>query len=156
MAAMSSGKSVVTKEGHLKLKEELEELKKRRPEIAQKIRAAREQGDLSENAAYKSAREEQSFIEGRIEELEEILKQAKVVEHEGGCEKIGVGCRVKAHSADQTQEFHLVGVLEADPGRGKISCESPLGRKLVGKRVGDKIVIKAPAGKLVYTIEEVD
>lgn len=146
----------MTKEGHLKLKEELEKLIARRPQMAQKIKEAREQGDLSENAAYKSAREEQSFIEGRIAELEEILKRAKVVEHEGGCEKINIGCRVKTHSDDQTQEFQVVGVLEADPGGGKISCESPLGKKLVGKKVGDKVEIEAPAGKIVYTIEAID
>ena len=147
---------VVTKEGYSKLKEELDKLKKGRPQIAQKISKAREQGDLSENAAYKSARERQSFVEGRITELEGILKGARVVEHSGGCEKIGVGCRVKARSDDKIQEFHIVGVLEADPGGGKISYESPLGKRLVGRTVGDRVTIEAPAGKIVYTIEEID
>jgi len=147
---------VVTKEGRQRFQEEYESLKGKRAVVAQKVSDAREKGDLSENAAYKAAREEQSFIERRIAELEEILKRVKTIEHEGRCDRVGIGCRVRLRLKDREQEFKIVGALEADPTAGRISFQSPLGEELIGKRVGDTVEISAPAGKIICTVEEID
>lgn len=146
----------LTKEGLGKLKEELKELVEiRRSEIAQKIKEAREMGDISENAAYDSARQEQAFTEGRISELEEIIKNAKVSE-KGKKDAVCVGCKVTVHIEGNREEFHIVGPLEADPAGKKISHESPLGAALMGKKVGDKVEVSVPVGKVIYTILRVE
>ena len=142
----------VTKEGLESLKSELKNLVEiKRPEIAKRIKEAREMGDISENSEYDSARQEQSFIEGRIEELEEIIKNAKISEPKGK-DSIGVGCLVTLHIEGEDEKFHIVGAMEANPLEKKISHESPLGSALVGKKVGDKIEVEAPVGKLTYTV----
>jgi transcription elongation factor GreA len=146
----------ITKEGLENLKTELKSLHEvKRPAIAKRIKEAREMGDISENSEYDAARQEQSFIEGRIEELEEILKTAKL---SGGTKKdsVGVGCNVTVHVEGTTESFHIVGALEANPLEKKISHESPLGSSLVGKKVGDKIEVDAPVGKLIYTILKIE
>jgi len=146
----------LTKEGLEKLKAELTELKEvKRPENISVIKEAREMGDISENAMYDAAREEQAFIEGRIAELEEILRTAVVSE---ATEKgvISVGSRVTVHIDGGEETFHIVGAPEADPMNKKISHESPLGVSMIGKKPGDKVDVEAPMGTLTYTILRVE
>jgi transcription elongation factor GreA len=146
-------KVLLTRDGLEKLKNELKNLiDVKRPEVVQKISIARDMGDLSENAAYVSARDEQAFTEGRISELEEIIKNAVVSTGSLSKGVVSVGCKIRVHVDGVEQEFCLVGGPEADPKEKKISHESPLGKALMGKRVGDKAEIDAPMGKLVYTI----
>lgn len=146
-------KVMLTPEGLVELKKELKELVEiKRPEVVQKISVARDMGDLSENAAYVSARDDQAFIEGRIAELEDIIKNAVVCSGSTSKGTIAVGCRVRVHVDGEEEEYCLVGAPEADPKVKKISYESPLGKALIGKKVGDKVEMEAPDGKLVYTI----
>ena len=149
-------KILLTPEGLEKIKKEYEELvNERRKEIALRIQAARALGDLSENAEYTSAREEHAQVEGRIAELEETMKRAEVVKNNKCPAEIDVGCRVRVHLEGKDEEFQIVGTPEADPGSGKISHESPLGLALLGKKVGDKIEVEAPIGKLIYKILDI-
>lgn len=142
----------LTKEGLEKLKAELTELKEvKRPQNISVIKEAREMGDISENAMYDAAREEQAFIEGRIAELEEILRTAVVTEaSEKGT--IGIGSTVTVHIDGGEETFHIVGAPEADPMNKKISHESPLGTSMIGKKIGEKVEMETPAGKVTYTI----
>ncbi len=147
----------VTKEGLEKLKAELAELNGvKRTEVARRIKEAREMGDISENSEYDAAKQEQSYIEGRISELEEFLKNAEISKDNGKRDIIGVGAMVKIRVDSQEIEYHIVGAPEANPLEKKISHESPLGAALVGKKVGDKIEVDAPVGKLTYTILKID
>ena len=149
-------KVLLTSEGLEKIKKEYEELiSERRKEIALRIQNARALGDLSENAEYDSAREEQAQLEGRVAELEETMKRAEVVKNNKCSVEVGVGCHVRVHLEGKNEEFHIVGAPEADPGSGKISHESPLGQALLGKKVGDKIEVDAPVGKLIYKILDI-
>lgn len=142
----------LTKEGLDESKTELKELlDTKRSEVAKRIKNAREMGDLSENAEYHSAKEEQAFVEGRIAELEDIVKHAEVQKN-GSKDTIMVGSKVTVKIDSDKQTFHLVGAPEANPTEGKISHESPLGAQLMGKTVGDKFEVEAPVGKLTYTI----
>ena len=144
---------MLTKEGLEELKRELQELiDVKRPEVVTKISVARDMGDLSENAAYVSARDQQAFIEGRISELEDIIKKAVVSTGVSSGGIVSVGSKIRVHVDGGEEEYIVVGAPEADPKEGKISHESPLGNALVGKKVGDKVEIEAPMGKLVYTI----
>ncbi|HAZ29387.1 TPA: transcription elongation factor GreA [candidate division WWE3 bacterium] len=146
-------KVMLTKEGLEELKRELQELiDVKRPEVVTKISVARDMGDLSENAAYVSARDQQAFIEGRISELEDIIKKAVVSTGVSSGGIVSVGSKIRVHVDGGEEEYIVVGAPEADPKEGKISHESPLGNALVGKKVGDKVEIEAPMGKLVYTI----
>lgn len=155
MSDKNDSKIYLTAEGLEELKKELKELVEvKRVEVANKIAMARDMGDLSENSAYVSAREEQAFIEGRISELEEIIKNA-VVSSNGPKDKVDVGSRVKVHVDGEEEEFHLVGTIEADPKVKKISYESPLGKALLGKKVGDKVELETSEGKIIYTIIEI-
>jgi len=141
----------LTAEGAARLKKELEQLKgSEREEISKRLRAAIQQGDLSENADYHKAKEDQSFLEGRIQELEYLFKNATVVEaHEGQLDRVEVGVRVTVQEGDYPAEtYMLVGVKEADPSKGRISHESPIGRALIGGRVGDEIVVETPGGSV--------
>jgi transcription elongation factor GreA len=150
-------KILLTPEGLEKIKEEYEELTgKRRQEIALRIQKARELGDLTENAEYDAAREEQAAVEGRIAELEEMIKKAEVVKNsQKHPDKVDVGCKVRVHLEGEDTEFQIVGAPEADPSSGKISHESPLGQALLGKKVGEKIEVDAPVGKLIYKILDI-
>jgi transcription elongation factor GreA len=149
-------KIFVTPEGLEKLKSEYKELTEvKRTEIAERIKEARDLGDLSENSEYKSAREEQAKIEGRIAELEEVIKRAAVVKKVKDKKRVDIGCVVKVHLEGQEQEFRIVGATEANPAEGKISHESPLGRALLGKKVGEKVQVEAPAGNVVYKILDI-
>jgi transcription elongation factor GreA len=146
----------ITKEGLKKLKSELAVLvDEKRPEIAKKIKEAREMGDISENSAYDDARQEQAFIEGRIEELEEIIKNA-VIREVKAKDSVDVGAKVVVHIEGDEEEFHIVGATEADPLNRKISHESPLGSALLGKKVGEKIKVEAPVGDLTYTVLKIE
>ncbi len=152
-------KNILTYEGLQKLEEELQDLKVvKRREIAQKIKEAREQGDLSENAEYDAAKDEQRDIEARIEEIELILKNAEVVvEDEVDLDKISVGCKVRILDIeyDEELEYKIVGSTEANSLKGKISNESPLGRALLGATVGDVVKVEAPVGELSYKVLEI-
>ena len=142
----------ITKDGLKKLKGELKELVDvKRPEIAHQIQSAREMGDISENAAYDEAKREQAFIEGRITELEDIIKNSKVAEGKTS-EVVLVGSQVTLHVDGDEVVFHIVGAPEANPVDKKISHESPLGKALLGKKVGDKVEVEAPIGNITYTI----
>ena len=153
-------KNLMTYAGLKKLEDELHELKVvRRKEVAEKIKEAREQGDLSENAEYDAAKDEQRDIEARIEELEAILKNAEVVvEDEADTEKINVGCKVLVYDEEfeEEVEFKIVGSTEANSLQGKISNESPLGKALIGAKVGDEISVEAPAGMMNYKILKIE
>lgn len=150
---MADKKNILTYAGLKQLESELQDLKVyKRKEVAQKIKEAREQGDLSENAEYDAAKDEQRDIEARIEELEKILKNAEVVvEDEVDLDKINIGCQVKLldFEFDEELNFQLVGSTEANSLQGKISNESPLGLVLIGKRVGDVVEVETPTGGTV-------
>ncbi len=150
---------MLTYAGLKKYEEELHDLKvNRRQEVAQKIKVAREQGDLSENAEYDAAKEEQRDIEIRIEELEKILKHAEVVvEDEIDLDKINVGSRVKLLDMeyDDEVEYYIVGSSEANSLKGKISNESPVGAALIGHRPGDIVDVETQAGKLQFKVLEI-
>ena len=149
-------KVYLTKEGLDKLKQELKELVDvKRPEIAKRIQSAREMGDISENSEYDAAKQEQAYTEGRIAELEEIIKNARISESSKK-DAVGLGCKVTLHIEGEEEVFHIVGAPEANPMEKKISHESPLGSALVGKKVGDKIDVEAPIGSLTYTVLKVE
>ena len=149
-------KNILTYEGLKKLEDELENLTVvRRKEVSQKIKEAREQGDLSENAEYDAAKDEQRDIEARIEELEKILKNAEVVvEEEADLDKVSIGCSVKILDCefDEELEYKIVGSTEANSLKGKISNESPVGKALLGKQVGDTVTVETPAGEFSYKV----
>lgn len=147
----------ITKEGLEKLKKELIELREvKRPAVAKRIKDAREMGDISENAEYDAARQEQAFIEGRINELEDVIKDAEVIKEEGASDIVHVGAMVTVHIEGDEETFHLVGAHEANPLENKISHESPLGAALMGKKVGETFEVEAPVGKLTYKIINIE
>ena len=134
-------KVLLTEEGLKKLKAEYEDLiNNKRQEVTEKIARAREFGDLSENSEYDTAREEQSFTEGRIMELEEILTHAKLVKKSNE-NKVGIGSKVKVQSGDSIDEYIIVSTVEANPMEGRISIDSPVGKALLGSKVGDEVKI---------------
>ena len=157
---MEEKKTILTYAGLKALEDELENLRVvKRKEVAEKIKEAREQGDLSENAEYDAAKDEQRDIEARIDELEKILKNVEVVvEEEVDVEKINVGCTVLVHDDeyDEEIEFKIVGSTEANSLQGKISNESPVGQALMGKKVGDIVDVETPAGNIRYTVLKIE
>ncbi|MBI2621929.1 MAG: transcription elongation factor GreA [Candidatus Levybacteria bacterium] len=153
---MDTKKIYLTREGLGELKKEYEELTKtKRPEVLSRVSAARNMGDLSENAEYTVAREELSFIDGRIDELEELLKQVVLINNNHSS-TVKLGSTVRVNTDSGQEAFTVVGEWEADPKERKISHESPLGKALLGKKVGEKVEVEAPAGKIVYTIEAIN
>ena len=152
-------KNLLTYEGLQKLESELHNLKVvKRKEVAQKIKEAREQGDLSENAEYDAAKDEQRDIEARIDEIEKILKNAEVVvEEEVDLDKISVGCRVKILDMEYDEEldYKIVGSTEANSLKGKISNESPVGKALLGAKVGEVVTVETQAGDVNYKVLEI-
>jgi transcription elongation factor GreA len=153
---MAEKKNILTYEGLRKLEDELQDLKVvQRREIAQKIKEAREQGDLSENAEYDAAKDEQRDIEARIEQIEKILKNAEVVlDEEVDLDKINIGCVVHVLDIefDEEEEYKIVGSSEASSLQNKISNESPIGQALIGAKVGDVVDVEAPAGIIQYKV----
>lgn len=152
-------KNILTEEGLRALEEELQDLKVyRRKEVAQKIKEAREQGDLSENAEYDAAKEEQRDIELRIEEIDKILKNAElVVDDDIDSSVINIGCtvRIKDLEFNDEMEYKIVGSTEANSLKGKISNESPVGRALIGAKKGQTVEVEAPSGVIKYEILEI-
>lgn len=145
-------KIYLTKEGLEELKKEYEELTKvKRPEVLERLSAARNQGDLSENAEYTAARDELSFVDGRIDELDELLKQVSLIE-DTGKGSVALGSKVTLKVGAKEDIYTVVGEWEADPAEKKISHESPLGKALLGKAKGDQVEVDAPAGKVLYTV----
>jgi transcription elongation factor GreA len=146
----------ISKDGLDKLRAELAEMTNvRRPEIAQRIHDAKEHGDLSENAEYEDAKNEQAFVEGRIQTLETMIKNASLIDEHTSTDHVQIGSTVKVKGEDGTETFSIVGSAEARPADGRISNESPVGRALLGRRKGDKVVVKVPAGDFAYTILEI-
>ena len=156
---MTVKKNILTSEGLKKLEDELDDLiVVRRKEVAQKIKEAREQGDLSENAEYDAAKDEQRDIEARIEEIEKILKNAEIVdEDEVDLETINIGCQVKILDLEFDEEltYKIVGSTEANSLKGKISNESPVGRALLGKKVGDLVSVETQVGVVQYKVLDI-
>ena len=156
---MAEKKNILTYAGLKQYEDELHNLKVvKRKEVAQKIKEAREQGDLSENAEYDAAKDEQRDIELRIEELEKLLKNAEVVvEEEIDLEKINIGCKVKVYAIeeDEEMEFKIVGSTEANSLQNKISNESPVGQALLGKKVGDVVDVETQVGVIQYRVLEI-
>ncbi len=147
----------VTQQGLEELKAELENLqKKKRPEVVERVSNARSMGDLSENSEYHAAKEELSLVDGRIEELGEIIKKVQIISEDGKNNGvINLGSQVTIKVNDKEEIFLLVGEWEADPREKKISHESPLGKALIGKKPGDTVEVEAPAGKIAYHIVKI-
>lgn len=145
----------LTKAGIDELTVELESLIANRGPVAEKIKTAREFGDLSENAEYQTARLEQEKLEARISEVQYILQNVDVIKKPRGDSKVQLGSTVKLKSDGKSKEFQVVGTMEADPISGKISDESPIGQALLGKQVGDEVEIKTPAETTTYKITDI-
>lgn len=142
---------LLTNRGYEKIREDLQGLKNRRKLISERIKTAREFGDLSENSEYEDAKNEQSFVEGRILELEEMLRRAKVMA-KNGTDKVELGSTVVLKMDGKTLSFTIVGASESDPASGKISADSPIGHSLMDKAKGEKVEILTPNGKMVCEI----
>lgn len=145
----------ITAEGKKELEAELEKLKARRGEIAEKIAEARDYGDLSENAEYDAAREDQGLVESRVAEIEDILLNAELIKTSRKS-TIGIGSKVELKNGAKTVNYHVVGPVEANPIEGKISNESPIGLALMGKKEGDKATVSTPKGDINYSIVAVN
>lgn len=145
-----------TKEGLVEIQAELNELKgKKLTDAIERVARARDFGDLSENAEYHAAKEELSFIEGRVEELENIIAKAEVTNGSGKKGLVDIGCKVTVTVAGKEHTYEIVGEWEADPMKKKISHTSPLGQALFGKKMGEAVEFEAPAGKVIYKIKKI-
>ena len=156
---MSEQTTYLTREGLKRLQDELEYLKTtKRQEVADRLHAAMDEGDIDENAEYDEAKNEQAFVEGRILTLETMFKNYVLFEdHATDSEEVSLGSTVTVVEGDSPQEkYHLVCAAEADPTQGRISNESPLGRALIGRRVGDTVQVSAPAGLLTFRILKIE
>jgi transcription elongation factor GreA len=156
---MSGEPVYITPEGLEKLKQELDTLvNEKRIDLAKRLHFAIKQGDLSENADYQAAKEEQGFLEGRILELKQAIRNAVLIEKsdkDDGIVRLGSEITVQEIGFDDQETYYLVGATEADPAHGRISNESPLGKALLGHKAGDKVSVRAPAGKIQFEILEV-
>lgn len=151
-------KIYLTPEGREELKKELDKLvNEKRPALAERLRKAIAQGDLSENANYKAAKEEQSFLEGRIQEIEAILQKAEIIEENEGNDEVAVGSRVTVVEKgwDEPEVYRIVGSAEADPINGKVSHSSPMGQALLGRQAGDTVAVEAPGGTIEFQIKAI-
>lgn len=150
---MNNKPTYLSKEGLEKLRAELDEMVTvKRPEVADRIHDAKEHGDLSENAEYEDAKNEQAFVEGRIQTLEALIKNATIIDEHHSTDHVQIGSTVAVESPDGKETFTIVGSAEAKPAEGRISNESPVGRALLGKKKGEKVVVKVPAGDFTYKI----
>ncbi len=147
---------LLTKDGVAELEQELAALVAERGPVAERIKSARELGDLSENAEYQTAREEHDKLEGRISEIEHILRNAQLITKPRSGAKVQIGSTVKLKGNGKTKEFQVVGTVEADPLNGKISDESPIGQALLGKKLGESVDIVTPAETSTYKITEIN
>ncbi|MDE2572739.1 MAG: transcription elongation factor GreA [bacterium] len=156
---MNDKEIVLTAEGLRKLEEELDHLKTvHRQEVNERIRQAKEFGDITENAEYEDAKQEQAFVEGRILKLEGMIRNARLIdesEYASGEVHLGATVKVKDISNNRGFEFTIVGSAESDPGNQRISNESPIGRALMGKKKGDEVVVNTPKGSVNYKIEQI-
>lgn len=146
----------LSQEGYEQHKQELEDLKFKRQEIANRLEEAKALGDLSENQEYISAKEAQAFNEGKILELEQLLREAQVIEKNRKYSSVQVGATVEVQGNGKKQPFVIVGSEEADPAQGKISNESPLGKAFLGHKVGESVEVSTPAGQVKYKIISID
>ena len=152
-----SKKYLLTQDGLVKLNEELKILvNEKRKEVIERIREAAAHGDLSENADYAQAREEQSFIEGRIQEIEDMIKNAEIITHSTQHNTVTIGSTIKVKVDGEDRTYSIVGSNEANPSEGKISNESTVGKSLLGKKMGDKVVVETPAGNKEYEITAIN
>ncbi len=150
---MNTKPTYLSRDGLEKLRTELEEMiNVRRPEVAVRIHDAKEHGDLTENAEYEDAKNEQAFVEGRIQMLEALIKNATIIDENHSKDHVQIGSTVEVKSADGEERFTIVGSAEARPNEGRISNESPVGRALLGRKKGEKVVVRVPAGDFTYTI----
>lgn len=148
----------LTSEGREKLKQELDYLiNVKRPEVAEAIHSAKEEGDISENSAYDAAKEQQAFVEGKIMQLEQMLKNSEIIASQvmKGIVALGSYVKVVEKGSKDEEEYQIVGSAEADPKKGRISNESPVGRALMGKKKGDAVVVKTPAGERQLRLVEI-
>ena len=143
----------LSKEGLAKLRDELDEMiNVKRAEVASRIHEAKEHGDITENAEYEDAKNEQAFVEGRIQTLSAMIKNAVVIDEKHSTTHVQIGSTVEVQSQDGKEKFHIVGSAEADPAAGLISNESPVGRALLGRKKGETVVVTVPAGDSTYKI----
>ncbi len=153
---MREGREIIlTQEGYQKLQEELDYLvNQKRKEVAERIKASIDFGDLAENSEYNDAKEEQAFVEGRIAQLNELLSRAKIINqvHDPNCVSIGSYVTLRDLETNGTNEYLIVGSIEADPSNHKISNESPVGKAIIGKKVGEIVEVEVPEGKIAYQI----
>lgn len=145
----------LTQEGIDELKEELKALIAKRVDVADAIKTARDQGDLSENAEYHAAKDEQMVMESRIAEIEYILANVEVISGKSNSDKVSLGSRVELSGNGKKKQFQVVGTVEADPLEGKISDESPIGKALMGKKLGEEVEIVTPAEKAIYKVSKI-
>jgi transcription elongation factor GreA len=157
---MENDKVYLTLEGIEKIRRELDYLtNERRQTLAEWLRHAIQQGDLTENADYQTAKEEQAFVEGRIQQLETMLLDAVIIEEsQGPKDQVGLGSRVTVteEGEDEPETFVIVGAVESDPGNGRISNESPIGRALMARKIGDRVKVRVPAGEIVFVITSIE
>ncbi|HVL54522.1 MAG TPA: transcription elongation factor GreA [Vitreimonas sp.] len=150
---MNNKPTYLSREGLAKLRAELEDMiSHKRPEVAQRIHDAKEHGDLSENAEYEDAKNEQAFVEGRIQTLEALIKNATIIAETHSTDHVQIGSTVEVESDDGAEKFMIVGSAEARPAEGRISNESPVGRALLGKKKGEKVLVRVPAGDFTYKV----
>ncbi len=150
---MNTKPTYISRDGLEKLRHELEEMvSMRRPEVAQRIHDAKEHGDLSENAEYEDAKNEQAFVEGRIQTLEALIKNAILIDEHHSNDHVQIGSTVTVKGPDGEEAFTIVGSTEARPVEGRISNESPVGRALLGRKKGEVVSVQVPAGDISYTI----
>lgn len=146
----------MTQAGLDELKDELTKLKDKEPQAVDRVQKAREFGDLSENSEYHAAREDLAFIQGRIEELEDMIARVQVVTASNGkSDKVDIGCQVTVHANGAEHTYTIVGEFEADPMKKKISHDSPLGKALMGRKVGETVEFEAPVGRVTYTVKQI-
>ena len=146
----------ISQEKFKELHETLGILKENKKDISRQIHEAQERGDITESAEYAEAKEAQAFNEGKIRELEQILSEAVIIAKKHKCDKVEVGCQITVKNSDSKKEFMLVGSEEADPAKGMISNESPLGRAFLGKKKGDEAMVQTPNGKIHYKILSIE
>ena len=154
---MADRQVYLTRDGYDRLVEELKELRlEKRPQIEERIRLAKELSDTVDNAEYDGAKQEQSFVEGRIQDLEQILADAEIIDEHPSTDFVRLGSQVTVIGSDDEREnYIIVGSAEADPKRGKVSNESPVGRALMGHKVGDEVIIIAPGGSFTVRVEAI-
>jgi transcription elongation factor GreA len=153
-----SEQTYLTSEGAADLQRELDQLiTERRPEMAAKLKEAVSQGDLKENADYHDAKEQQAFIEGRIQYLENVLRSAKIIENSGNTDEVQLGSEVtiREDGTKEDETYHIVGAAEANPREGKISNESPIGAALLGHKKGDLVKVKTPGGEMIFKVRKI-